>query len=168
MVGQGLLGLTSLHGSRTDKAPTQQPALLPVLRLDRDERTGGCYQLKKAGPAPTPPPPPPARPAQLQNSPGVTAPDLFSPLAPRRQRAEAWVAGRGGGLCVPVMVQVGQEPQLVGLVLRPASWSAGQEGEGGKTVPPTGALRIIPQENKTTSHLLRVLQPLDGGEQPGD
>lgn len=92
MLGQGLLGLTSLRGPRTDNAPTQQPALLPVLKLDRDKRTGGCYQLKETGPAPTPPPPLPARPAELQNSLGVTAPDLVSPLAPGRQRAEA----RGG------------------------------------------------------------------------
>lgn len=57
---QGLLGLTSLHGPRTDTAPTQQPTLWPVLRLVGDERTGGRCQLKKAGPAPTASQPSPA------------------------------------------------------------------------------------------------------------
>lgn len=36
--------------------PTQQPTLQPVLRLDRDERTGKRCQLKKAGPRPCPTP----------------------------------------------------------------------------------------------------------------
>lgn len=51
MVGQRPPGLTSLLWPRTDTAPTQQPALRPVLRLDGDERTGRRCQLEKAGPA---------------------------------------------------------------------------------------------------------------------
>ena len=62
MVRQGLLGLTSLRGPRTDKFPTQQPARLPVLKLDRGKRTGGSYPLKRTGPAP-------ARPQPAQPSP---------------------------------------------------------------------------------------------------
>lgn len=44
-----------LPGAQDDVVPTQQPTLQPVLRLDRDERTGKHCQLKKAGPAPAPP-----------------------------------------------------------------------------------------------------------------
>ena len=64
MVRQGLLGLTSLRGPRTDKFPTQQPERLPVLKLDRGKRTGGSYPLKRTGPAP-------ARPQPAQPSPAV-------------------------------------------------------------------------------------------------
>lgn len=52
----GAAGFCLLPGAQDDVVPTQQPTLQPVLRLDRDERTGKCCQLKKAGPAPAPPP----------------------------------------------------------------------------------------------------------------
>lgn len=52
----GAAGSCLLPGAQDDVVPTQQPTLQPVLRLDRDERTGKGCQLKKSGPAPAPPP----------------------------------------------------------------------------------------------------------------
>lgn len=84
----GAAGSCLLSGAQADVVPTQQPTLQPVLRLDRDERTGKCCQLKKAGPAPAPPPflVSPAQPSS-KIAPGVTVQDSVSPSVPRRQRA---------------------------------------------------------------------------------
>lgn len=98
MVRQGLLGLTSLWGPRTDKFPTQQPARLPVLKLDRGKRTGRSYPLKRTGPAPTPPP---ARPAQPSSKIArESLPQIGShpwPQGGSGQRLRA--AGGGGPVC---------------------------------------------------------------------
>lgn len=101
MVQQRLLGLTSLRGPRTDKVPTQQPAPLPVLKLDRDERTGGYYPLKKTGPAPSPPPPLLARPAQPSSKIAQESlPQIGSHPWPHGGRGQRLRAAGGGGACV--------------------------------------------------------------------
>lgn len=84
--------------AQDQQAAYQQPTLRPLLKLDRDKRTGRHCQLEKAGPAPTPPPMP-AWLAQPSSKITRVSPSRiqFHPRPCGRQRADARGHSQGGG-----------------------------------------------------------------------